>query len=52
MFWLGIVSVVSIVGSICGVAWFVTRRGVLNGLNWARAKLGKGPMEGPTQHRG
>lgn len=24
--------------------WFISRRGVLNGLNWARAKLGKGVM--------
>ena len=32
--------------------WFITRRGVLNGLNWARTKLGKGPVGGPTQGRG
>ena len=28
--------------------WFINRQGVLNGLNWARAKLGKGPVDGPT----
>jgi hypothetical protein len=28
--------------------WFITRRGVLQGLNWARAKLGKGRVRGPT----
>ena len=28
--------------------WFITRPGVLNGLNWARAKLGKGPVQGPA----
>jgi hypothetical protein len=28
--------------------WLITRRGVLNGLNWARAKLGKEPLEGPA----
>lgn len=29
--------------------WLVTRRGVLNGLNWTRTKLGKGPVEGPVK---
>ncbi|MFO8153612.1 PGPGW domain-containing protein [Thioalkalivibrio sp.] len=28
--------------------WFITRRGVLDGLNWARARLGKGPVEDPA----
>lgn len=32
--------------------WLITRRGVLNGLNWARTKLGKGPVEWPTYGRG
>lgn len=27
--------------------WLVTRYGVLDGLNWARAKLGKEPVVGP-----
>lgn len=32
--------------------WFITRRGVLNGLNWARAKLGKRPVEVPRDLQG
>ncbi|MBS0001747.1 MAG: hypothetical protein KFF45_01560 [Thioalkalivibrio sp.] len=32
--------------------WFITRRGALNGLNWARAKLGKGPVDGPRDYQG
>lgn len=32
--------------------WFVTRRGVMHGLNWARAKLGKEPLEAPQECEG
>lgn len=32
--------------------WFVTRRGVMNGLNWTRAKLKKEPLEAPRESEG